>query len=58
MLMATTSFGQKFYVSKDNIDSFVETVTASPSRDNVNSFKSRYLSKEELVKLVKKNSKK
>lgn len=56
--MATTSFGQKFYVSKDNIDSFVETVTASPSRDNVNSFKSRYLSKEELVKLVKKNSKK
>ncbi|MBO6193239.1 MAG: hypothetical protein J6O00_03560 [Clostridiales bacterium] len=55
--MATASFGRKFYVSKDNIDSFVETVTASPSKGINNGFKSHAVKKEQLQTLIKKNGK-
>ncbi len=56
--MATTSFGQKFYVSSKNIDAFVETVTASPAKGSVVGFKSRSVSKDELQKFVDKSRKK
>jgi len=55
--MATTSFGQKFYVSKENIDAFVETVTASPAKESVRDFKSRAISKDDLQKFVDKSRK-
>lgn len=46
--MATTSFGRKFYVSEDNIDTFVSVVTAPSEEETEKKFQSKQITGEAL----------
>ena len=48
--MATTSFGQKFYVASENVDEFISVVTAPPNPEDKPKFSSRQMSKDDLKK--------
>ena len=53
--MATTSFGQKFYVTDRNIDTFIDTINSAPEKKNGEKFESRLLTKDKLEQFVKEN---
>ena len=48
--MATSSFNRRFYVSAENIDEFIEVVTAPPKMDDRPKYTSRQMSEEEMRK--------
>lgn len=50
--MPTTSIDQKFYVSDENIDAFIETVTSAPSEDIFGKFESWLLRRKNLLDKV------
>ena len=51
--MATASFERRFYVSKSNVDEFVETVTKKSASGKTAQFQSRYITGEKLKKYSK-----
>ncbi len=55
--MATSSFGQKFYVSADNIDEFVSTVTKKDENITKHKFVSKAISKDKLKRLIRESVK-
>lgn len=48
--MATTSFGRRFYVAPENVDEFIEVVTAPPKKDSGTKFESRQMTEADLRK--------
>jgi hypothetical protein len=46
--MATSSFDQKFYVSKDKEDEFVKVVTAPPQKRTGEKFTSHYMPRNQM----------
>ncbi len=53
-MMAITSFGQKFHVADNKIDSFIETINSAPVMNNGKKFESKLITKDELKKYVEK----
>ena len=50
--MPTTSFDQKFYVSKEKEDEFVAVVTAPPQNNPGEKFKSHYMNRSQMNKYL------
>jgi hypothetical protein len=51
--MATSSFDQKFYVSKDKEDEFVKVVTAPPQKRTGEKFTSHYMPRNQMHSYIK-----
>ena len=50
--MATTSFDQRFCISKEKEDEFVRVVTAPPQKNTGEKFKSHYMNRSQMNKYL------